>query len=116
MFTASFIEAMQRYLIDVQCNAVTNLVRFAAQVLSAAGAAWFIGGDKADVNRLLQVWQPDGSNSTALQWAHFPAGTWQLDHWESVPAGGDPSSAYMGKLQDPAEPPSSYAVAPTCLH
>ncbi len=83
---------------------MTNSARFAVQVLSAAGAAWFIGGDQADVSRLLQAWQPDGSNSTSLQWAHLPRDTWQIDHWESVPAGGDPSSAYMGELQASIQP------------
>ena len=76
----------------------------ATQVLSAAGAAWFIGGEEADVSRLLEAWRPNSTNSTTLQWVHFPGDTWQIDHWDSVPAGGDPSSAYMGVLHAQVEP------------
>ena len=66
------------------------------QVLSAAGAAWFIGGEESDVTRVLQArQQPDSNSSAPLQWAHFPRDTWQLDHWDAVPVGGHPSAAYM---------------------
>lgn len=69
------------------------------QVLSAAGAAWFIGGEESDVNRVLQArQQPDTNGSRPLQWAHFPRDTWQLDHWDVVPVGGHPSAAYMSAL------------------
>ena len=74
---------------NVSCNC-------AVQVLSAAGAAWFIGGGEDDVARLLQ---PDSINSSALQYAHFPGETWQLDHWDAVPAGGNPSAAYIGAIR-----------------
>jgi len=69
------------------------------QVLSAAGAAWFIGGEESDVARVLQArQQPDSNSSRPLQWAHFPRDTWQLDHWDAVPVGGHPSAAYMSAL------------------
>lgn len=62
-------------------------------------ALWFVGGSAADVGARVRGWRDSGlmrNRSGDLQWAHFPHDTWQQDHQEALPMGGQPSTGFMG--------------------
>ena len=72
-----------------------------------------MGGSATDVGAMLRGWREAGllrSRSAELQWAHFPRDSWQQDHHEALPTGGQPSTGFMGACGGPQLLPGTVGV------